>query len=377
MKRTSLIYGLLLLAAACKENETIAPLPPITLPVISSVSKTFVQAGDTIVIKGEHLLQDTLVTNLAISGRPARILKLSADSVQAIIPQGTYPGKILLTISRGNAFASVYGPELNVLPIAGISGYTPAYLFGGDTVTLFVRDFSKQDADNYISVNGKPLKLVYNNGKDTIRGVVPADATMGTLSWKTYGGQLHSADQTLYIRQKSYNAANIMEWLAQDPAFRFQYFAMNMPEVQGRFEYTYIAPYLNGTKTCAIFLPEDNFFISQGITTTALYKERIVNPRQWIPTNTLLASCLPAFGGSVPLQEGTHETALDRVISTGVSPNVINKVEIIKEGDDFYIQALAYWGLMEVRLKATFLGQAGGSNIYQVGQPLPYDNEYF
>lgn len=375
MKKNSLIlYGLLLMAMACKQENDVHPVTPIATPVITSISKTAAQPGDTITVKGQHLQQDTLTTSLAINGRPAHIVKLHTDSLQAIVPGGAYSGKLLLTVSRGNTVTSVYGPALNIIPIATIDGHFPLYLYGGDTVTLLVKNFAAQDADNYLEIDGKVMKMVYNNGKDTLKAVVPADANTGVFRWRTYGGSLQTGQNTLYVRKKSYNATTIKEWVAQDPGFRFVHELFTQPASTGRYEFQFLTPYIDGTSAAAFFLPQDSYYQQQGINTVEQFRQQVLIPRAYTLVPALLASGIPGFTGTA----GTYKSVLTRSILQNFpsDPEFFNNVDITKEGEDYYIQARAYYGLMDVKLKATYLGKVGNCLLYQVDKPLPYDFEY-
>lgn len=379
MKKTyCIITALLITATACKRDTVIAGTP-IETPVITSVSKTTVQAGDTIRITGSRLQQDTLSTELSLSGRPARIIQLDATSITAIIPENTYSGKLMVTVSRNSQFASGYGPELTVHGTPAILAFTPAYGFEGDTVTLTVKNFSAVNTDNVVALGGKSMEITYNNNKDTLKVVIPQGASTAPFSWSTYSGPVHTGSQLL-VRQKNYHAASLLEWLAKDPAFSLTHYALTHTSTTIQYSYDTLAPFLNGVEPCAIFIstnkgygPEMNIYTEQDML-------RKIENRPFEMSCRILASVLPGFAPPTPLEAGTFATPLNENIiyphEAHVRERRPNKVQITKEGDDYYIQALTLWWTLGNRQKIRFVAQVGNSYLYEITGPLPYDIDF-
>ena len=378
MKKTYFIITTLLITAiACKRDEVIADAL-IETPVITKVSRTTVQAGDTIRIEGSHLRQDTLSTELSLSGRPAKIIQLSAASITAIVPENTYSGKLMVTVSRNNRFASSYGPELSVRGTPAILSFTPAYAFEGDTITLRVKNFSSLNTDNFLALDSKKMEITYNNNKDTLKVIVPQGASTASFTWSTYNGPVFTGSQYI-VRKKSYNAATLLEWLAKDPAFSLTHYALTHTTTTTQYTYDTLAPFLSGVEPCAIFIstnegygPEMNIYTVQDMADK-------IRLRPYEMPCRILASVLPGLVPPAQLEAGTFPTRLNENIIfpyDGWRTRRTNNVQITKEGDDYYIQALTLWWTLGNKQKIRFIAQVGNSHLYEITGPLPYDIDF-
>jgi hypothetical protein len=363
---------------ACKRDEVISGDDPIKTPVINTVNKTRVQPGDTITIAGSNLVQNKLLTELAISGRPAKIVQLEAERITAIVPVNTYSGKLMVTVSNDNHFANAYGPLLTVTGTPHIRSFSPAYAFEGDTVTLLVENFSAADTDNFIAVDGKKMEIIYNNNKDTIKAVIPQGASTAVFTYNTYGGPLYTGPKYL-VRKKSYPANTMLEYLAKDPAFSITHYALTHNNSIIQYTYDTLKPYLNGNEPCALFVsnnegygPEMKIYSNEDML-------RHMSLRPYEMPNRMLSQVLPGFAPPKQLAEGNYATALNEKLifpTESWRPGRNNQVAITTNGSDFYIQALTLWSSLGNRQKIRFVAQVGNSYLYEITGPLPYDIDF-
>lgn len=370
---------ILLTAVSCRrDKDEPAPSRQIEQPVISGVNKSFVQAGDTITVYGASLQQEAVQTELALAGRPAKIIGLGKDSLRAVVPVNTYSGKLLVTVSRNNLVASAYGPELSVAPTPVVTDFSPKYAYEGDTISLIVLNFSNELANNAVWMDGKPAKVVSYNGRDTLRVIVPAGANTNAVSWRTYDGPVHKSLTAFPVRKPVYAANGIMDWLGQDPAFSYMNATFTYPGLKNFVRYDSLAPYLGAERAATYFFPNNDAWIAQGILTTERMQS-IVAGIIYNYVNFPLASILPVSLGPEQLTAGRHETALDEnIVFPYESWRTYRKnyVQIEKIGEDWYIQALTYWGTLGTPLKIQRVHKVGNNYLYELSAPLPYDIDY-
>ncbi|WEK36345.1 MAG: IPT/TIG domain-containing protein [Candidatus Pseudobacter hemicellulosilyticus] len=383
MKSTILFLavGLLTLTACEKEQHDEAAVLSVEQPVISKVDRSIVQAGDTIVITGTALQQEDRSTELSVSGRPAKIVTISADKITALVPDNAFTGKVMITISGGRQFAVGYGPELNVKGTPRIISYSPVYAFEGDEVTLVVNNFSADNADNSIYLDGRKVEIVYNNKVDTLKVLIPAGASNAVFEWSTYGGPAFKSASPYLVRKKDYPVSSILEWVDLDPAFTLNKVAMNHPNtINFKPAYEPLEPYLKGGKSGAIFLADNEGFAAINVFNEAdLINKNILLNAFWMP-NRYLAAILPGFGGPETLVEGKQETALNQQIvlpnESWASPDKKNYVQLSKVGEDWTIQALTYWGPLGNKQKIRYIRQIGQMHLYQITGVLHFDSDY-
>ncbi|WP_346316554.1 hypothetical protein [Chitinophaga sp. YIM B06452] len=380
MKQIFSLSTLILLATvSCKRDKNETALPGIKQPVISSVNKDFVQAGDTITVYGASLQQEALQTELALAGRPSKIVQLGKDSLQAIVPVNTYSGKLMITVSRDNLFASAYGPAVTVAATPVVTDFSPKYAYEGDTIALIGLNFPAEPAQNAVWMDEKTAKVVYSNGKDSLKVIVPAGANTNTFSWRTYNGPVYESTASFPVRKQQYAAATIMDWLRQDPAFSYMHAAFTHSSVKNYMRYDSLAAYLETGRAVSYFFPSNDPWIAQGILTPERMATAVVAPNNYTFVNFPLASILPVSLSPEQLTAGKHETALDEnIVFPYDSWRTYRKnyVQLEKIGNDWYVQALTYWGTLGTPLKIQRVHKVGNSYLYELKAPLPYDLDY-
>ncbi len=142
------LYILLLLPFISCSRDKDDPLDPDKFeePAISKVNSNFVQGGDTLTVYGNHLLQTGAQTELALSGRSAKLITITNDSLRAIVPMNTYSGNLMVTISRGNRYISAYGPAISVAASPEVLKFAPWTGYEGDTISFVVKKLCRQPA---------------------------------------------------------------------------------------------------------------------------------------------------------------------------------------------------------------------------------------
>jgi hypothetical protein len=370
---------ILLTAVSCRrDKDEPAPSGQIEQPVISGVNKNFVQAGDTITVYGASLQQEAMQTELALAGRPAKIIGLGKDSLRAVVPVNTYSGKLLVTVSRNNLVASAYGPELSVAATPVVLDFTPKYAYEGDTVSLIVLNFAKELPENAVWMDGKPAKVTSYNGRDTLRVIVPAGANTSIFSWRTYSGPVYKGTASFGVRKPVYAANSIMDWLGQDPAFSYMNAIFTYPPMKNQVRYDSLAANLGAERAATYFFSNNDTWIAQGVLTPERMQE-IALGLLYNYIHFPLASIVPGSLSPEQLTPGRYETALDEnIVFPGDSWRTHRKnyVQIEKIGDDWYIQALTYWGTLGTPLKIQRVHKVGNNYLYELSAPLPYDLDY-
>lgn len=206
---------------ACKKDNVASDGVVINVVKVEKISADFVQAGDELTLYGSNLVQKDLVTEVFVTGRPSVMLRSSADSITIRVPSKAQTGKIMVTLSKGTKFSSAYGPDIVVKPTPLIKSFAPLFAYGGDTIELYMENFSEVDSNNELFIGTKKLQIVSRKGKDTMLVKLPADAVTGLFSWHTYNGPTFKADAAFPVRQANYTTGTVAQWLYLDPGFSY------------------------------------------------------------------------------------------------------------------------------------------------------------
>ncbi|MGF6847958.1 hypothetical protein QFZ51_003193 [Chitinophaga sp. W3I9] len=372
---------LMFLLIACKKDQPSADDLAIQTPVINKVSRTFAQTGDRLTIYGHLLIQDGLLTEVFIGGRPGAILNRSADSIAIIIPAKVLNGRIRVTISHNQQFKSADGPEIAVNPTPLIKSYWPSYAFAGDTVALYTENFSRQDSDNFFYIGNAALKIVSKRGSDTFLVKLPANADTGPLSWHTYDGASDTFPVPFPIRQASYAVNTVKDWLHLDPAFSYMDTLVrgypvlaggNYADVHKRI-YDSVLLYIAHTdRPYTIFLPASDSYLRNNIS-----RETFLNKIKATPYNynsLLITAIIP--GRQLQLQTlhagDLFPTAytMKMVYGDDYSDEYGNSVSIIEQGGEKYAQLTGIYGETNPPVKILRSHQAGNATILETDGEL-------
>lgn len=381
MKKYIGIFLVMALAACKRDNGGTFSQSLFDEPVISKINRSLVQGGDTLTVFGSNFRQDGTLTELAIAGRTSAIIKLTNDSLQAIVPLNTHTGKLMLTISRGNQYKSIYGPEVSVIATPAVLDFTPWIGYEGDTISFIVKNFAPGLSDNFVWMDGKPAKIVSYNNKDTLKAIVPEGANTGNYAWRTYNGPKYESEKQFPVRKKHYEANNIMDWLRQDPAYSYLYAVLTSDQVKGyTMTYDTLAHFLYGDTLVAYFLPTNDGWMAEGITSAEELIKKQVSLGIYKYINSTLASMLPNNPSPDQLTPGKQATIL--------SENIVfpfdswrthrkNLVNLTKEGDSWYIQAYTLWDTgLDTPQKIQRVHKVGNKYLYELKGLLPYDVDY-
>jgi IPT/TIG domain len=377
------IPGILLLSLffACKKDQPSADGPVIQTPVIVKVSRTFVQTGDRLTIYGHALIQDGLLTEVFIGGRPGEIVSRSADSLAIIIPSKVPNGRILVTISRNQQFKSADGPEIAVKPTPLIKSYWPSYAFAGDTIALYTENFSGQDHDNFFYIGSDALQIVSKKDRDTFFVKLPANANTGLLSWHTYDGPSDTFPVPFPIRQASYAVNTVKDWLHLDPAFSYMDTLVrgypvlaggNYPDVHKRI-YDSVLLYIAHTdRLYTIFLPASDSYLQHNIRQETFLDKIKATPYNY---NALLITAIVP-GRQLQLQTlqtgDLFPTAYTMRMAYGndYSNASGNSVSIIEQHGEKYAQLTGIYGETNPPVKILRSHQVGNATIFETDGEL-------
>lgn len=343
---------------ACKKDNNNKVLP-IMEPEIRNTSRTVVQAGDTLSIYGDHLLQTNCITEVFIHDRPCIVLKAGNDSIQVIVGPQTSTGPLRVTIGLQQTFSSVEGPVITLLGTPLIKSFWPLYGAPGDTIALVTEHFSSNNAENNIFLLGATLRIVGNNGNDTLLVTAPTASGFGTFSWQTYNGPLYKKPDTFAMRQRSYPVQTVMEWIHLDPAFSyvdtllrgFNDLATNAYLFQHYYDSTlnYIT---SATRTYTMFLPANGYYYAHGITMAAYLQNVKAKSYQYYPPQ--LSAIIPGVQLSLGmLQEGDlyRSASTQDIAFPGGDPALGNQVQITKENGKIYAYVVGIDGSTAPRVE--------------------------
>ncbi len=158
----------------------------------------------------------------------------------------------------------------------------------------------------------------------------------------------------------------ILEWLGKDPAFSIAHYSMTHNNSKVQVNYDTLSPYLNGIEPCAIFVSINEGYGSE----MRIYSQedmlKYLGVKPYEITYRMLAAVVPGLAPPTQLTEGTFTTRLDEnmVFLDPSRTHRPNKVEITKDGNDYYIQALTLWGTLGNKQKIRFIAQVGNSYLY-------------
>jgi hypothetical protein len=283
---------------SCKKENTPSTGLVADAVIIEKLSASFVQPGDEVTLYGSHLVQKDLVTEVFITGRPSEVLHLSADSITIKVPSKVQTGKVMVTLSKGALFTSVYGPAIEVKPTPLIKSFAPLYAYGGDTIELRTENFSDVESNNAIYLGSKKLQILSRKGRDTIVVKLPADAATGFFSWHTYNGPSFKMETLFPVRQTSYAANTVAHWFYNDPGFSYMdTLVRGYPDLAGyNYESTHkpvydaALQYINSTdRKYTIFLPSDAAYHKTNISRTDFVNMIKSKPYNY---NVLLANAI-------------------------------------------------------------------------------------
>ena len=370
-----MLVVLIVLSTACKKEAVPGNDMAILEPVVEKLSRASVQAGEKVTVYGKNLSQGSFQTEVTISGRVADIVLKSSDSIQVLVPSKVSTGQVLVTVSLGDRFKAGYGPSIEVRPTPRIKNFWPLYAYGGDEIILKVENFSRDNADNSIVLNGEPLTITGGNGSDTILVRLPAGAETGVLHWNSFSGPVQQMDSAFRVRQPVYPVATVGEWLQKDPAFSLMdTLVRGYPQLAGsNYDlyasiYNTVLGYINeASRTYTIFLPADEAYYKNGIYLNK-FIENIKN-KPYAYHGPLAAAILPDIQLSIQdIHGGDEYNTLyteQLVYYPSGDPNHILKMQVSEVGGDKYVNFLGIWGETNPPVKILREHRVGNARIIE------------
>lgn len=339
---------------------------------IEKLNRSFVQAGEELTVYGNNLTQPEGKTEVFLNGRPAEILKAAADSVRVLVPLNAQTGKLMLTISKGEDFRTVYGPEVEVKPTPVIKGFFPFYATRGETIELYTEHFSYDNANNNIVLNGKPVEIV-SRRQDTLVVRIPANATDGIFNWSTFNGPLFSLNTGFRIRESSYPVNTVQEWLKADPAFSYmdtlvRGYKQLVPDGYHHRVYDSAASYLANTdKTYTVFYPSDTYYYNTGMSKQAFLSR--IKSRPYEYNIFLVAAIVRDY--QVDLSTVKNDDTFTTIYTMkmqwdGQGTDDANVIRIIIEDGVKYAQIEGLWGEVRSRVKILKEHKVGNATLIEL-----------
>lgn len=377
----SIFLLVLISIVACKKENAANDGLVINAVKVEKVSAAFVQAGDELTLYGSNLVQKDLVTEVFITGRPSELLRSSADSITIRVPSKAQTGKVMVTLSKGTKFSSAYGPDIEVKPTPLIKSFAPFFAYGGDTIELYTENFSDVDSNNEFFIGTKKIQLISRKGKDTMRVKLPADAVSGLFSWHTYNGPTFKAQTPFPVRQATYAAGTVAQWIYLDPGFSYMdTLVRGYPELAGgnylsthKTIYDTVLQYINAPdRKYTIFLPGNVAY--DKTTSMSAFLENVKNkPYNY---NSMLANTIvPGVNMRLSaMQDGDmHKTAYTMKLAFWeyeVPVDDYNFIKIIIEDGVKYAQVWGPYGQTQPRVKILREHQVGNATIIETdGEP--------
>lgn len=374
---------LLVASGACKKDKDPDGQQGIASFKVEKLSNQTVQAGMEVTVYGSGLVQKDLVTEVFVSSRPAEIVRQSPDSITVIVPEKTYSGKVMITISRGAQFSSAYGPDITVRPTPKIKGFYPVYAFGGQTIELYTENFSDENNNNLFKIDGQVMTIAGRKGKDTILITIPETASTADISYSTYGGPVYTSATPFQVRKKDYGVSTVADWLHKDPAFTYiDTLVRGYPILGGgNYEEFYKRTYMeamqyfqSSDKKYTVFLPSDLSYSKAGITREAYIRGIESKPYNY---NTMLISAVVP-DQNIQMQHVTEEdvyntafTMLMQYYPAGTDDDP-NYVKFLFLEDGKYAQLNGMYGETRPPVKVLNEIKVGNATIIEIDGELGY-----
>src|ERR1700761_5241291 len=123
--------GLVLLHACTKKTDV-----SVAVPVITSVNKTTVAIGDTLIINGSQFSATSTSDIVSIATTALRVIAASPNQLSAVIPTGTVSGQLTVALAEGRTVTYDSTIQVKSANQPFITSFSPASAYGGDTVVI-------------------------------------------------------------------------------------------------------------------------------------------------------------------------------------------------------------------------------------------------
>jgi hypothetical protein len=171
------------LLSACKKKET----EVVPVPTISSINKSTLNVGDTLVISGENFNNDPSKDLVSVASVSYTVIKASSTQISAIVPKGAQSGKLSIGFDEGQS--TTYSQSITIIGATSpiIRSITPtAGAYENDTVVIHGSNFGIPYNTNSITFNGVAGKI-YNVTDTVMRVIVPNLSSSGPVQITTNG----------------------------------------------------------------------------------------------------------------------------------------------------------------------------------------------
>lgn len=344
---------------------------------IEKLNRNFVQAGEELTVYGNKLTQAGSKTEVFLNGRPAEILKATADSVRVLVPLNAQTGKLMLTISKGSDFKTKYGPEVEVKPTPVIRGFFPFFAARGESIELYTEHFSYNNADNSILLNSNPVQIL-SRRQDTLVVQIPVDATEGVFSWSTFNGPSFTLQQGFRIREDQYAVNTVGDWLKADPAFSYMdTLVRGFKQLADPYYfriYDVAMKYIAGTDSSyTIFLSSDLYYYDTKLSKTDFINKVKNRPYEY---NNLMAAAIVA-GHQLDLSTVQDGSTFNTIYTMkmqweGQGTDDANFVRIIIDNGVRYAQIEGMYGETRPRVKILKQHTIGKATLIELESELGY-----
>ncbi|OUJ74111.1 DUF7619 domain-containing protein [Hymenobacter crusticola] len=157
-------------------------------PTITAIAPAQGRFGTLVTLTGRNFSPTTTGNRVAFNGVVAQVQSATSTTLTVRVPTGAATGAVTLTTADGGAHSIPF----TVFQPPTLTSVTPGEGQPGSTVILSGTHFSAVTAQDTVAFNGIPARVLAATA-NSLQVVVPMGATLGTISVRTLGGSVESA----------------------------------------------------------------------------------------------------------------------------------------------------------------------------------------
>lgn len=211
--------------SACKKTET-QEVPVVT---ITSINKTQLNIGDTLIIKGTNFNTDPSKNLVSVASVSYPVIKASLTQLTVIVPKNAQNGQLSVGFSSGQSTTFTQGITIIGATTPVIKSITPAAgAYESDTVVIRGTNFAIPYNSNSITFNGVAGTII--NVTDSImRVIVPTLSFTGPIQITTNG--VNSPVFQYKILHVDPNADGHIYWMTPTTQYAYPYGYVNFEDL--------------------------------------------------------------------------------------------------------------------------------------------------
>lgn len=164
-------------------------------PVVQAVEPATTAPGGEVVIRGQNFSARPLDNAVRIGNLPMVVRSGDTTSLRVIVPDGARTGPVFVRTGGGEARSA---GELTLTDRLVVREFTPAAVAPGGRVTLRGTGFSPVIANNRVTVNNRPVRVLRASATE-VEVEVPVDAQGGTVAVTVPGAGRYETAQRLFV----------------------------------------------------------------------------------------------------------------------------------------------------------------------------------